>query len=805
MKRWWLLVVVASIIAFAVSLPVQLLFSDRISLFAAAAVSAISAAVVLALGVLLHRAHPPHARTAAAQHIGDALLNHDRLGLLSTDIDGVIETWNRGAQRMFGYGVGQALGQPLANFFSSESIDDIATLLRNSKLGSPTARELRALRPNGDTFYLHLAAFAPETPARRLIWYGVDISSRKRLERIVREVLDAGYGRDASEFLNFLTRQLAQTLNVGFAFIAERNPDQQSARMLSMWDGQQFYSPFDYALANTPCAELLGRDSVCFAERVAERFSHDDFLREHHIQSYLAVALFDSRGKALGHMGVMDTVAIPEPDHSATILRLFSARAAAGLERLHMDHAVQHRAAMEALLSEVSSGFVGVQSGSFDQKVNAALQRLGKFANVERVHLYRLTPDRDHATLAYLWSAPGTDTVPESYRSFDLDTFPWHWQQLKERGFVLVPEVSDLPEQAAAERTALQGGGVRSMLNVGMYESGRLTGFLGFESLHQVSLWPAEDLRLLRTVSEVLANAFERRKTEQTLRKLSSALNQAADAVMITDRRGVIEYVNPAFAQITGYTAEESIGHKPSLLRSGEHDDKYYKDLWDRVLRGEVYRGTVVNRRKDGSLYHEQKTITPLKDQRGNISHFISTGRDISESVRTQERLMYLAHHDALTDLPNRSLFMDRVQHAIARARRSGNQVALLFLDLDGFKEINDSLGHDAGDQLLCMVADRLRAAMRQGDTVSRLGGDEFTILIEGVDQWQDAGAVAQKVIDSLGQPYSIAQSVRRVSASVGISIYPRHGDRPDILLGKADKAMFEAKRESAGTYRFAD
>lgn len=806
MKRWWLFVLVASALVFVLTTVVQLRLVGPgavLNLDAPWVNALMSALVVLVTGTLLGVWRmPPSGR---APH--DEILQHTNGAIITTDGRGNIRFWNAGAERLFGFSQAQIQDRSILSLLAPPYRDQAAALLGADGKEPSGELETRALRSNGEEFDLQLSVstYGQTKSPPGLVWYGRDISARKHLERTIRQVLDASYGRNATEFLHFLTEQLATTLGTRYAFISQLNADGDTAHMMSMWDRDHFDAPFDYALSATPCAALRTRDLVCYADQVAERFPRDGFLRQHDVHAYLAVALFDARGNPMGHMGVMDCVPLKSVEFSATVLRLFSSRAASELQRVRADESIAHRVAMEALLADLSSSFIGVHSTDFDQRVRQALRQLGEFAEVQRCHLYRLSADRNSATLTYLWCAPGTETVPDSYRQVDTAAFPWHRDQLRSRGFVLIPDVDALPDEAAAERSALKHGGVRSMLEVGMYDGGRLIGFLGLESLQRVIRWPPEDLRLLRVVGEVLVSAFERRKSELTLRKLSSALDQAADAVMITDRQGVIEYVNPAFSQITGYSRAEALGQKPSLLRSTMHDTAFYRELWTSVLRGEVFRGTVINRRRDGSLYHEEKTIAPLKDQTGTVTHFISTGRDISQRVQAQEHLMHLAHHDTLTDLPNRSLFMDRIQHAITRARRNGDHVGVLFLDLDGFKEINDSLGHDAGDHLLQLVADRLRAAVRQGDTVSRLGGDEFTILIEGIERPDDAAAVAAKIVDSLAQPFSIVGAVRRVSASMGISMYPADGEEPEQLLTRADQAMFEAKRDSIkGGYRFA-
>jgi len=298
-------------------------------------------------------------------------------------------------------------------------------------------------------------------------------------------------------------------------------------------------------------------------------------------------------------------------------------------------------------------------------------------------------------------------------------------------------------------------------------------------------------------------NVTDRKVAEAERHKLASALRQTADAVVITDREGVIEYVNPAYEAVTGHTSAEAVGNMPSLVKSGHHDQRFYQHLWETILAGEVYSEVFVNRRKDGSVYYEAKTITPLKDGRGRITHFISTGKDITEQMQTQEKLHFMAHHDALTHLPNRVLFLDRVEQALARARWHDRLVALMFLDLDRFKTINDSLGHDFGDRLLAQIGERLQEGIRDRDTVARFGGDEFVVLLDDIASEDDVAQLAERVLDLLAPPFVIDERELHITASIGISCFPNDGADPKTLMRHADVAMYRAKDLGRNTYKF--
>ncbi|MFZ5877266.1 MAG: diguanylate cyclase domain-containing protein [Nitrospirota bacterium] len=307
-------------------------------------------------------------------------------------------------------------------------------------------------------------------------------------------------------------------------------------------------------------------------------------------------------------------------------------------------------------------------------------------------------------------------------------------------------------------------------------------------------------IAILRRTHDILA---QQARSEARTRTLSSAIEHSADAVMITDAHGVIQYVNPAFERVTGYAVPDVVGRTPRVLKSGEHDSAFYRLLWDALTAGRVFNGVFKNRRRSGEVYAEEKTIAPIRDGNGRITHFVSTGRDVTERLQDQERLRILATHDALTGLPNRALFVDRLEQAITRARWRKRVVATLFVDLDKFKHINDSLGHSMGDKLLREMASRLSAAVRDSDTVARFGGDEFVILLDDVACEDDIGVVAAKILDAAKPPIELGGTTFSVGASIGISVFPTDGQDPEILVKHADIAMYRAKDAGRNAYRF--
>ena len=293
----------------------------------------------------------------------------------------------------------------------------------------------------------------------------------------------------------------------------------------------------------------------------------------------------------------------------------------------------------------------------------------------------------------------------------------------------------------------------------------------------------------------------ERKLAEKRLHLASSVLENASEGIMITDASRRIIEVNPAFCATTGYTPEEALGLTPDILASGRHDRKFFESMWEQVRQSDHWEGEVWNRRKSGEVFPEWITISQIRDQAGAVSHYAFIFTDITNQIRNREHLHRLAYYDALTDLPNRELFLDRIQTLVQQARRHRHAVALLMLDLDNFKEINDAHGHLFGDELLKAVALQLRTCVRETDGLARLGGDEFSILISDLEHPDDAGAVAEKIQRSLAAPLSIMNKEVYVTTSVGISIFPNDSENINTLIKQADTAMYSAKSAGRGMH----
>ncbi|WP_223480642.1 MULTISPECIES: phosphodiesterase DibA [unclassified Pseudomonas] len=307
--------------------------------------------------------------------------------------------------------------------------------------------------------------------------------------------------------------------------------------------------------------------------------------------------------------------------------------------------------------------------------------------------------------------------------------------------------------------------------------------------------------RLFRCLG-IGAKLRERNEDRERLRQAAAVFDCTREGVLVTDRNGVIVHVNRAFMEITGYQCEEVLGQQPSLFKSGHHPASFYQTMFATLNRCGEWSGEIWNRRKNGGIYPQWQTIRLIHDDHGKLSHYVAVFSDISAIKDSEHELKYLAHHDPLTDLPNRLLFTDRAEQALASAQIQKRGCALLMIDLDHFKMINDSLGHTVGDQLLKAVAERLKAMFGPGITLARLGGDEFAVLAESCPQLVHAAALAQRIVDGLKEPFHIDGHRLFINASIGISLFPGDALSAEQLLRNADSALFKAK--SAGRDGYA-
>lgn len=283
----------------------------------------------------------------------------------------------------------------------------------------------------------------------------------------------------------------------------------------------------------------------------------------------------------------------------------------------------------------------------------------------------------------------------------------------------------------------------------------------------------------------------------------AAVFDNALEGILVTDAERRIVTANRAVSRATGYSLEEIIGRNPRIFSSGRQGAEFYQRMWESLSSAGQWQGEIWNQRKNGEIYPEWLSIVAIRDDAGAVSNYLAIFTDVTERKKIEDELNRLAHYDALTGLPNRLLFLDRVNHALGSARRDGRQIALLFIDLDRFKAVNDNFGHAVGDQLLAEVARRLQESVRSGDTVARFSGDEFCIVMDYIADPEQAARLAQKLIRQLTEPVVLDNTGHLITASIGISLYPTDGDDADTLLRNADMAMYQVKQLGRSDYQF--
>lgn len=322
---------------------------------------------------------------------------------------------------------------------------------------------------------------------------------------------------------------------------------------------------------------------------------------------------------------------------------------------------------------------------------------------------------------------------------------------------------------------------------------------------HAIPEYDANE-RLLGYIGTI-TDITEIKHHETDLRQAAAVFETTHEGVIITDAQRRIQRVNRAFTDITGYNTEEATGRTPAFLNSGRHDREFYTSMWDETAKAGYWQGEIWNRRKNGELYPELLSISSVKNENGELTNYVGVFADITKLKASEKELEFLAHHDPLTKLPNRMLFMSRLQHAIDTAKRKqsdGTSLAILMLDLDRFKDVNDSYGHSAGDDLLQMVSTRLTLRLRATDTICRLGGDEFVVLLEDLNHPESAARIASDLIASLNEVWKLTTGQEiRIGTSIGIALYPEHGETGAELLQHSDTALYQAKGEGRNCFKY--
>lgn len=498
-----------------------------------------------------------------------------------------------------------------------------------------------------------------------------------------------------------------------------------------------------------------------------------------------ATPLFDSNGRVVG---VIESV------RDITDFKCFERTLKESSERLKRQ---------QTMLIEMARNKV-LFSGDLNAAIPQITESAARTLDVSRVGVWLY--DRQHTKISCLDLFECASNCHTGSLTMWASDYPEFFKALEDERVIAITDVGIDPRTEALVKPYFGHHGIRSTLMVPILLSGHTIGVVGYEHVGIAREWTTDEQSFASSIADIvslLMEVSERKKTETDLRIRTSAMNAANDQIVITDIQGRVEFVNPSFERETGFSFNELEGKLPDFLTSDKHDAGFYNDLWDSLFSGRTWHGEITLNRRDDSVVVEDVTITPIKNESKAVERFIAIKRNITDKKIYEKKLDHLAHHDHLTGLPNRLLFSDRLTQCLAHSERRKNALAVLFIDLDRFKLINDTLGHSVGDLLLKAVAERLHNNIREADTIARMGGDEFTIILSDVDNAHEIASVTRRVADVMSAPFVLAGQELFVTTSIGVSIYPTDGIDVETLVKNADSAMYRAKEQGRNNYQF--
>lgn len=470
-------------------------------------------------------------------------------------------------------------------------------------------------------------------------------------------------------------------------------------------------------------------------------------------------------------------------------------------ERAQYKHHLRRRAQLMATLATLSQQFL--QHSDWLAVFRQNLPALAEHMQVGTVFLYQCQHHQSgtEAWRLAIWRAHQHQVKHDLVHLDEAMLAQVDIKSVLAKGEILAGPVSDF---GPAVQQLLSQNGVQGLAILPVMSGELWWGFIGFTTHQADYQWSQSELDTLKLLSDTIGNAIKRQQFENSLQQAAAVFDSTREGIMVTDANNKIVQVNQSLLDMLGYEQDEVLGQTPAMFASGRHDSRFYLEMWQELQKHGHWQGEIWNRRKNGEIYPELLSISAIYDHQQQIKNYVAVFADITQLKASQQELEYLAHHDVLTGLPNRLMMLSRLDGAIDAANRHQQGFALLMLDLDRFKYVNDSFGHPAGDELLKLVAVRLGGKLRPEDTLARFGGDEFMILLPVLEHEEDAGRLASDIIHELNQPLLLSNNTEvRIGISVGIALFPQHGAEGAMLLQNADAALYRAKEQGRGRFAY--
>lgn len=631
---------------------------------------------------------------------------------------------------------------------------------------------------------------------------------RGAVAHLALDALAARYAMlSGTAFYEAVCRHIVEALGLDRAFIGRLAADGAHVEVCAGWGDGRRVQPFTYALAGSPCDGTIRHGACIHPRDVRGRFPHDRSLADDGIEAYAAMPLCDCDGRALGLIVALRRSPFDDEAAVRTLLDIFDDRVAAELLRERTERVLNGRIAFERMVGQISSELILAPPAELDLHLDRALGKLGRFAQADRAYVFQVSDDGAALDNTHEWCEEGITPQMGNLQGVPFDDALLFLRTIKRFAMVDFPCVAALPAEAEADRALLASQSIQSLLASPMVVGGRVLGFIGLDAVRRQRAWSDEDRTLLTLVGNAFTGVLERKRALDGLlaseARYRSVVESVKEVIFQLDEQGRWGFLNKSWTDITGHRLEDSLG-RPFLSYVHPDDREQHAEMFAQVLGGELEACSQSARYRctGGGFRWLELSARPLLDASGRPAGMSGTLNDITRQKEHESRLEYIAHYDALTGLPNRVLLNDRMQHGMAQARRRGQQLALAWVDLDGFKAINDTLGHHAGDQLLVVLAARMKAALREGDSIARLGGDEFVAVLLDLPDVESCVLLTQRLLNAVSQPVSITGCEVRVSASIGLALYPQPEELDaDQLLRQADLAMYQAKL--AGKNRF--